>query len=516
MFPGTWAERAPERAAVIMAESGATTTFRELNDRSCQLAQLLWQRGLRRGDHVAILLENRPEFFEAMWATLRSGLCVTTINRYLTIDEASYILGDCGALALVTSASLVGKLPTLVDRVPGCKIRLAIGASDGYEDYEAALASQPAAPLDREPVGGFMLYSSGTTGRPKGIQMPIPDADIRDYPIGVTPLAQQCFGFDESTVYLSPAPLYHSAPVGYTIAAQALGGTAVVMEHFDPVAALAAIERYRVTHSQWVPTMFVRMLKLPHEERLWHDLSTHRVAIHASAPCPRPVKEKMLEWWGPIIHEYYGGTEATGLTYVGPEEWLSHPGTVGRPVLGKLHICDESGAESPPGQDGLVYFERRKLPFEYHNAPEQTRAAQHPLHSGWAALGDVGHVDDDGFLYLTDRATYMIVAGGVNIYPQEIEDVLVMHPDVADVAVIGVPNPDLGEEVKAVVQLMPGVLASDAVIDRLLVHAGTHLARFKVPRSIDFTDELPRLPTGKLYKRLLRERYWEGHETRIL
>ena len=517
MFPGTWAERAPDRAAVIMAESGATITFAELNRRSCQLAQLLWQRGLRRGDHLAVMLENRPEFFEAVWAALRSGLIVTTVNRYLTVEEAAFILADCGAEAFVTSAGLASSLPGLADGAPRCHLRLVVGRSvEGFESYEKALASQSSAPLLHEPAGGFMLYSSGTTGRPKGITMPLPDADIRDHPIGVVPLAQRLFDFDETTVYLSTAPVYHSAPLGYSIAAHALGGTVVVLEHFDPAVALASIERYRVTHSQWVPTMFVRMLKLPDEDRDRFDLTSHRVAIHSAAPCPRPVKEQMLEWWGPIIHEYYGGTETTGLTYVGPEDWLSHPGTVGRPVLGRLHICDESGAELPAGQDGLVYFERRKLPFEYHNDPEQTRAAQHPEHAGWGKLGDVGHVDEDGFLYLTDRATFMIVAGGVNIYPQEIEDVMIMHPSVTDVAVIGVPNPDLGEEVKAVIQLTPDVQPDATVTEDLLVHARRHLARFKVPRSIDYVDELPRLPTGKLYKRLLRDRYWDGHDSRIL
>jgi fatty-acyl-CoA synthase len=517
MFPGTWAEQAPDRPAVIMAESGETLTFRQLDERSCQLAQLFWQRGLRRGDHVAILLENRVEFFEAAWAALRSGLCLTTINRYLTVEEAAYILGDCEAQALVTSAPLLASLPTLFSDAAKCNTVLVVGGHvAGFEDYSTTIAAQPTRPLEREPAGGFMLYSSGTTGRPKGIKLPLPDADIRDHPIGISPLAQTLFGFDDTTVYLSTAPLYHSAPVGYTTATHALGGTVVVLEHFDAAEALAAIERSGVTHSQWVPTMFVRMLKLSDDERNRHDLSTHRVAIHAAAPCPRPVKEQMFDWWGPIIHEYYGGTETTGMTYVGPEDWLSRPGTVGRPVLGKLHICDESGAELSPGQDGLVYFERRTLPFEYHNAPEQTRAAQHPQHPGWSALGDVGHVDQDGFLFLTDRATFMIVAGGVNIYPQEIEDVLVMHPDVADVAVFGVPNADLGEEVKAVVQLEPHVEPSDAVATSLLGHAALHLARFKVPRSIDFVDQLPRLPTGKLYKRLLRDRYWDGHQSRIL
>ena len=517
MFPGTWATRAPQRPAVVMARSGAQVTYRALNDRSCQLAQTLWERGLRPGDHVAVLLENRPEFFEAMWAALRSGLYVTTINRYLTVDEAGYILADCDALALVTSASIAHRLSGLPASAPACTNRLAVGgAVDGYENYDRVLAAHPALPLDRQPVGGFMLYSSGTTGRPKGIKLPIPDANVAEYPIGVTPLVEQLFGFDESTVYLSTAPLYHSAPTAYTTATHSVGGTVVVMEEFDERGALEAIERYGVTHSQWVPTMFVRLLKLSEPERSRYDLSSHRVAIHAAAPCPKAVKQEMLDWWGPIIHEYYGGTETTGLTYVTPHEWLAHPGTVGRAVLGKLRICDENGDEVPVGEDGLVYFERKTLPFEYHKSPDQTRSAQHPQHPNWAALGDVGHVDEDGFLYLTDRASFMIVAGGVNIYPQEIEDVLVMHPDVADVAAFGVPNADLGEEVKAVVQLIPGVEATDAAALRLLAYAGERLARYKVPRSIDFVDELPRLLTGKLYKRKLRERYWEGHESRIL
>jgi fatty-acyl-CoA synthase len=390
------------------------------------------------------------------------------------------------------------------------------GLVNGYEDFDEAIATHPADRLENETAGAFMLYSSGTTGRPKGIKRRLPSKTIDEHLTFVDVFAKELFAFDDNTTYLSPAPLYHSAPAGFCVAAQSLGGTAIVLENFDPVVALEAIERHRVTHSQWVPTMFVRMLKIPEADRNRFDLSSHSVAIHAAAPCPRTVKEQMLEWWGPILHEYYSATEATGMTYVGPQEWLAHPGTVGRPVLGALHICDESGSEVLRGTDGMIYFERDTQVFQYHNAPEQTRSAHHPEYSTWATLGDVGHVDDEGFLYLTDRAHFTIVAGGVNIYPQEIEDVLVLHPVVLDVGVIGVPNPDLGEEVKAVVQLVDPAAESPEVELELIAFARERLARFKVPRSIDFVAELPRLPTGKLYKRKLRDAYWAEQETNII
>jgi long-chain acyl-CoA synthetase len=289
----------------------------------------------------------------------------------------------------------------------------------------------------------------------------------------------------------------------------------VVMEKFDPIEALALIDRHGVTHSQWVPTMFTRMLKRPADERERFDLSTHQVAIHAAAPCPVGVKQSMIEWWGPILHEYYGGTELNGLTYCDSEQWLAHPGTVGQPVLGTLHICDEDGDELPAGESGLVYFELPEMSFEYFKDRDKTRGAQHPLHRNWSALGDVGYLDEDGFLYLTDRATFMIISGGVNIYPQEIEDALIQHPDVLDVAVIGVPNEDMGEEVKAVVQPVEGI-DTEGLPDAVLAYAREHLAGYKVPRSVDLIDEMPRLPTGKLYKRLLRDRYWGRDGSKIV
>jgi fatty-acyl-CoA synthase len=318
-------------------------------------------------------------------------------------------------------------------------------------------------------------------------------------------------------VYLSPAPLYHSAPLGFSTSTQALGGTAVVMERFDPIDALRWIEKYGVTHSQWVPTMFSRMLKEPVEQRTQFDLSSHRVAIHAAAPCPVEVKRAMIEWWGPILHEYYAGTEFNGFCYIGSEDWLAHPGSVGKPLIGTIHICDEAGVELPTGEPGTIYFEMESMPLEYHHDPAKTKDAQHTEHPNWSTLGDMGRVDEEGYLYLTDRKAFMIISGGVNIYPQEIEDRLILHPKVVDVAVFGVPNEDMGEEVKAVVQPVEGADDDPAALEQeLLAYAREHLANYKVPRSIDFEPELPRLPTGKLYKRILRERYWTGKETRIV
>jgi acyl-CoA synthetase (AMP-forming)/AMP-acid ligase II len=516
MYPGHWGAQTPDKPAVIAAETGETISHGELDERSSRLARLLYDGGLRPGDHLAVFLPNHPRYFEVVWAGLRSGLYITTVNRYLTAEEAGYIVDNSDARAVVTSSALSEAAGALPELAPRCGLRLALdGSLAGYDGYEEALAATSDEPLAEEPRGEFMLYSSGTTGRPKGIARPLSGASIVDgFPIGQ--MLGGLFRFDQSSVYLSPAPLYHSAPLGFTLSTQSLGGTVVLMRGFDPVGALSAIEGYRVTHSQWVPTMFTRMLKLPDEERSRFDLSSHRVAIHAAAPCPRPVKEAMFEWWGPIIHEYYGGTELNGLTYVGPEDWLAHPGTVGRPLLGQLHICDEKGEELPAGEAGVIYFELPVTPFEYYKDPDQTRAAQHPHHPNWTTLNDVGRVDEDGYLYLTDRASFMIVSGGVNIYPQEIEDCLIMHPQVEDAAVIGVPDEEMGEEVKAVVQLRPGVDPGADLERELLAYARRHLSHYKCPRSVDFEAELPRLPTGKLYKRVLRDRYWAGHDSRIV
>jgi len=386
------------------------------------------------------------------------------------------------------------------------------GTVSSYTSYEATVARVPAEPLPVEPAGRDMLYSSGTTGRPKGVKLPLPGQ-----PAGTPPpllqLIDRLYAINTGTIYLSPAPLYHAAPLRFCMSVHRLGGTTIIMETFDALEALRLIERYRVTHGQWVPTMFVRMLKLADEARRQYDLSSQQVAIHAAAPCPIPVKEQMIAWWGPILHEYYAGTEGNGVTAITSAEWLAHKGSVGRAVVGDLHIVDEEGNEVSPGAVGTIYFAGGPS-FAYHNDPEKTASAYHAY--GWSTLGDIGYMDHEGYLYLTDRKADMIIAGGVNIYPQEVENLLITHPKVADVAVFGVANPDLGEEVKAVVQPVEMADAGPALAHELLTFCQQHLARFKCPRSVDFEAELPRHPTGKLYKRLLKERYWAGHTTRLV
>ena len=389
------------------------------------------------------------------------------------------------------------------------------GLLPGYADYEQAIGAYTGKPLAEEPAGASMLYSSGTTGRPKGITRPLPEHSISDPENRIGALEKMLWGWSEDTIYLSPAPLYHSAPLGFCIATQATGGTVAMMSKFDAETALRNIDAFSITHSQWVPTMFSRMLKLD-IDRSQFDLSKHKVAIHAAAPCPSQVKQEMLDWWGDMIYEYYAGTEVNGLTHVTPEVWRTKPGTVGQPILGTIHICNDDGEELPTGEEGIVYFELPTMAFRYHNDDEKTKDAQHPNHPNWSALGDIGYVDEDGFLFLTDRATFMIISGGVNIYPQEIEDAMVMHPKIVDVAVIGVPNQEMGEEVKAIVQLAEGVIATENLEQELLTYTREYIAHYKCPRSIDFEKELLRLPTGKLYKRLLKDRYWGGGQSKIV
>jgi acyl-CoA synthetase (AMP-forming)/AMP-acid ligase II len=513
MYPGTWAERQPEKPAVHMARSGEVVCYADLESRSNQLAHLLRDAGLRRGDHVALLLENHPRFMEVIWAALRSGLYVTAVNSYLTAPEAAYVIDDCGARAFITSRARADVAVDLVEPTPGVQCRLMMdGVAPGYDGYEDAIASFPTRRIPDESSGTSMLYSSGTTGRPKGILRKLPEVMPWEGDPRLKRLPE-IYGYRSEMVYLSPAPLYHAAPLAFVTSTQRFGGSVVVMEKFDPAESLDLIERCRVTHSQWVPTMFVRMLKLEESERDRADLASHEVAIHAAAPCPVSVKHRMIEWWGPILYEYYAGTEGNGSTFIRSEEWLERPGSVGRARVGRVHILDEDGKELPPGSEGSVYFSGAGR-FEYKGDPEKTAEAHRP--GGLSTLGDVGYLDDAGYLFLTDRKSYMIISGGMNIYPREIEDRLIEHPQVADVAVFGVPNSEFGEEVKAVVQPMPGVEAGDALRADLLALCREQLAHYKCPRSIDFEAELPRLPTGKLYKRLLRDRYWGEHDSRIV
>lgn len=509
MFPGAHVATTPDKAAVVVAETGETLTFAQLDDASARLAHVLHEAGLRRGDVVALLSDNDPRCFVVYWAALRSGLYVTAVNHHLLPAEVAYIVDDCGAAAVVVAAAKADVATAVVPGTPGVRTRIAFGGSvDGHEDYDALLAAAPAEPMPDQPRGNDLLYSSGTTGRPKGIKPPLPDRQVGDPGDPYTTVFRAMYGFDADTVYLSPAPLYHAAPLRFGGVVQALGGTVVVLKRFDPEAALAAVERFRVTHSQWVPTHFVRLLKLPAEVRARYDHASLRAVIHAAAPCPPEVKQLMIDWWGPILFEYYSSTEGNGITFVDSAQWLAKPGTVGRGrVLGDVRVCGPDGAVLPPGEVGTVYFERDERPFRYHGDDAKTEAATHPEHPTWTTTGDLGHVDGDGFLFLADRQAFVIISGGVNIYPQEVEDALAMHPAVLDVAVIGVPDEEMGESVTAVVQPAPGVATGDALAAELTAHLRTRVAGYKVPRTVHFVDELPRTPTGKLVKRTLTARY---------
>jgi acyl-CoA synthetase (AMP-forming)/AMP-acid ligase II len=489
-----------EHPALVMGGSGAVVTYRELVERANRFAQLLRRRGVGPGEHVAVLTGNRPEWYDAVWGAMSAGLFVTPVNRHLTAAEAGYIVADCGARVLVADAELVDTVAAMREHLDGVDVRLAVGGDlDGFERADAAAAGLPAEPVADASEGAWMLYSSGTTGQPKGIK----PARIGG-PLGATTpfsaLLRGLYGFDADTVYLSPAPLYHAAPAGWTTMTQRLGGTAVVMERFEPEAFLALVERHRVTHTQVVPTHLIRLLKLPDEVRGRYDLSSLRMVVHAAAPCPVEVKRAAIEWLGPIVHEFYSGSEGSGFCAIGPEEWLAHPGSVGRSLLGTVHILGEDGSELGPGEEGEVWFESATR-FEYHRDPAKTATAWNDR--GWSTLGDVGRVDEEGYLFLTDRRSNMIISGGVNIYPREAEDVLVGHPAVDDVAVVGVPDPDMGERVAAFVQLAPGVEVTDALAGELAAWCRDRLTHFKCPREVRFVDELPRLPTGKLLKRLL-------------
>jgi acyl-CoA synthetase (AMP-forming)/AMP-acid ligase II len=513
MYPRIHAEKTPDKPAVVMARSGETVTYAQLDARSNQAAQLFYGLGLRPGDHIALCMENNARYHEICWAAQRSGLYYTAISSRLTPPEVEYIVDDCDARVFVTSETMGELAEALSDRCPRLEARLMVGRpSGGFASYEEARDAWPATPLAEELEGAQMLYSSGTTGRPKGVKHPLTGRPAGTPP----PLAlglMGLYGADEKAVYLSPAPLYHAAPLAFTMSFLRVGATVVVMEHFDAAEALRLIERHRITHSQWVPTMFVRMLKLPEEERARHDVSSLKAAIHAAAPCPIPVKEQMIAWWGPVIYEYYAGTEGNGFCAIDSEQWLAHKGSVGKPLNAKVHVLDEEGHELPPGEIGTIYFESN-VAFEYHKDPEKTAGARSK--EGYTTLGDVGYLDEDGFLYLTDRKAHMIISGGVNIYPQETENVLVTHPKVYDAAVIGVPNEEFGEEVKAVVQPVDMAAAGPELERELIEFCRARISHLKCPRSVDFLAELPRHPTGKLYKRLLKDRYWTDHESRIV
>ena len=514
-YPGHWAEAKPDEPAIIMASTGESMTYKELDDKANRLAQLFHAAGLRPGDHMSFCMENRIDFLAIAWGAHYAGLYYTAASSRLTTEELGYILEDSNSRAFITSPYKAESIAGLGDVLGKIETKLVVGGElPGFDDFDSAIAKYDPTPLPDRKEAQPMLYSSGTTGRPKGVTPAMTDTPLGAAD-GLTMMTKFLFGGSENSIYLSPAPLYHAAPLRYCMNFQRIGATLVVMERFDAEAALAAIGQYKVTHSQWVPTMFVRMLKLEDEVRNQYDVSSLEFAIHAAAPCPVAVKEQMLDWWGPIIHEYYAGTEGNGFCYASPQDWLDHKGTVGKALTGAVHIVDDEGNEVPVGEEGGVYFGNADMQqFEYHNDAEKTKGAF--LDNGWSTLGDIGKLDEDGFLYLTDRKANMIISGGVNIYPQETENVLTVHPRVADVAVFGVPNDDFGEEVKAVVQLVNPSEAGEEMERDLIAYCREHLADVKCPRSVDFRDELPRHPTGKLYKRLLKDEYWQGHESRLL
>nr|WP_020109453.1 acyl-CoA synthetase [Nocardia sp. 348MFTsu5.1] len=513
MTPGHHARLTPQAPAIVMGISGEVVTYAQLEDRSIRFARALRERGLQPGDHIAILMENTSSFLEITWAAQRSGLYYTAINRHLRTDEVQYVLDDCGALALVASESVADVVADLDLSRLRAKFAGA-GEIDGFESYDDVLATTAGSPLENECEGREMLYSSGTTGRPKGVRKPLPGTPFGDPTSAPVLIAKGMLDRSSSgnVVYLSPAPLYHGSPLIFSMSWHRAGATVVVMESFDPRRCLELIEQYGVTDAQFVPTMFVRMLRLPAAERERYNLSSLRSVMHSAAPCPVAVKRQMLDWWGPIISEYYSGTEDVGATAITATEWLAHPGSVGRP-LQTCHIVDENGNELPAGESGVVYFEGGR-PFEYHNDPEKTASVANA--HGWRTIGDMGYLDSEGYLYLTDRKAHMIISGGVNIYPQETENTLASHPAIADVAVIGVPDEEMGESVKAVVQLVDPEAGSDQLAADLIAFCRGELATYKCPRSVDFVAELPRDPNGKLYKRRLREQYWDGRDSLIL
>jgi len=503
--------RTPDSPALVVA-GGETITYGDLYARSQRVAAVLHDAGLRRGDGVALVLPNCQEFFEITWGCQLSGLYYSAVNTHFTPEEVAYIVDDSEARAVFVDASMVDLASHLMATSRGVDVHVAVGGEvSGWRPYADALAAAG----DPPPVsdGSEMLYSSGTTGRPKAVRRPLPIDGNGSWAQYVLEMAlQHHYKMTDSSVYLSPAPLYHAAGVNYTMAVHRVGATAITMRKFDAGAVLALIEQHRVTHAQFVPTMFVRMLKLPEAVRERYDVSSLECVIHAAAPCPVAVKQRMMDWFGPILYEYYGGTEGFAGSTIGPEEWLAHPGSVGKPLT-TVHVVGEGGEELPVGQSGELFFEGGP-DFEYFKDPEKTASVANE--KGWRTLGDIGYVDHDGYLYLTDRSTFMIVSGGVNIYPQEVENLLVMHPKLVDAAVFGVPNDEFGEEVKAVVQPVDGIEPGPELADELIDYCRAHIATYKCPRTVDFDAELPRDPNGKLYKRRIRDRYWNQRTSRIL
>ncbi len=505
MHPRVFAEKTPDKPAYIMAKTGETVTYGQLEEGANRGSQYFMDIGLERRDRIAILMENNVHFLEIVHAAIVAGLHYVTISTHFKSSEIEYIINDSESTIFITSKAQKDIAESLLDKMPRVKHKLMVdGTIPGYDAYEEKVAGYPVTPIPDGVEGRDMLYSSGTTGRPKGVVTRVEETAFGEIHSSAQAMIAIC-GLDENTVYLSPAPLYHAAPLRFSIWNIRVGATVVVMDKFDAENALAIIEKYKITHSQWVPTMFIRMLKLPEDVRKKYDVSSLKLAVHAAAPCPIEVKEKMIAWWGPILFEYYSGTEGNTFTAIGAEDWLTHQGSVGRCFVGTLHILDDQHNELPPGVPGNIFVEGGNE-FEYHKDPEKTAASQSP--QGWNSIGDIGYLDEEGFLYLTDRKADMIISGGVNIYPQEAENLLTVHPKVYDVAVFGIPNEEFGEEVKAIVQPVDMNDAGPELEKELIAYCRERLSKIKCPKSIDFNPDLPRTPTGKLLKRTLKDTYW--------
>ncbi len=511
-YPGHWASSDADAPAIIVAGSGETVSFGELESAANRGAQLLRSLGLRRGDSFALWSGNNPRFLEIAWAMKRSGLYMVPVPSKLTAEEAAYQVNDSGARVLVVDATLK-HAPDFLARwrelCPALEHLYTLdGEFPGVPTWREASTAMPDALIDDPSPGQVMNYSSGTTGKPKGVRQPLAEGSFETAP-AFAPLMQHRYGSKPGTRFIVSAPLYHSGPLMMAMSEQSLGACVLLFEKFDAEAMLQAIERYRPERGQFVPTMFIRMLKLPDTVRRQYDVSSLQVAIHSAAPCPMDTKRSMIEWWGPVLEEIYGGTENAGSTLISSEEWLRKPGSVGRAAMGTIHICDEHGRELPPGETGTVYFNTGAR-FEYLGDAQKTHDARHPQHPEWSTFGDIGRLDDEGYLFLSDRRAFMIICGGVNIYPQEAEDVLVSHPQVADVVVFGVPDPDMGEQVKALVEPVEWSLAGTELERELIGYCRTRLATLKCPQSIDFERALPRDDAGKLSKQAIKMRYWPG------
>lgn len=492
----------PDRVAVISEQDGRRT-FVELNQRANQLVRALRARGVRSGDHVALLCSNRPEFAEAVVAVNRSGLVLSPVNWHLSAEEIAYVVNDCGASALIAESRFTEPATSAARENDRLAVRLAIGANiEGFESYEAAVSEQPADNIDNPSIGGFMFYTSGTTGRPKGVRQ-LAEAEQTGVFVQVL-AAVYDFRREAQDAVLSTGPLYHGGPLHFCVNVPLVCGIPVVlMQQWEAEKMLQLIERHRITHAYCVPTMFRRLLALPSETRRKYDLSSLRCIIHGAAPTPAEDKLGMIEWLGPILTEIYGATEGVA-TMISSEEWLRKKGAVGRPPPETVRILDEDGQPSPPGVVGTVYLKPYGR-FEYFNAPEKTVEC---FRDEFITVGDLGHLDEEGYLYITGRTAELIISGGSNVYPAEIDNVLLAHPAVRDAAAIGVPSQEWGEEVKAFVVPAPGVSATPDLASELAAYCKDRLGTLRMPRSIEFVAELPRSEAGKLLRRKLRDPYW--------